>query len=295
MQGNTPNSFHREDSPFFFMNDPKNELTALVKAAATELSRAKTQARISQKPKGIFMKNIYKDSQISFMYDFYKETDLDNMKIFLESLYDELERTYAKEGERQSLAKQNVQSSPNKDNSQIYLRMNKLQKNLLMMLNSLMKVNDNFKGYFDSQKQLFDASGLNAKERNKLQDQNTQGRKLLSAFHQIFESFDKCIRLIQSAGTDESFKEAVSPDRNTPAKNRDSSHVPSFGDLDQDIPTQKCVDTGSGGENVYTSGNLTVRDIKELSPIRRTVIGEAMTDINNFRLETDERAMIALL
>lgn len=298
----SPNSNNLAEghSSSYFFTAPKNELETAIKSAAIELSKAKTQARISQTSKSSYLKNTYKDTQLSFMYDFYKETDIDNFKIFLENLYGALEdiflvykpepkREYSsgfklnlQEIEPEAPKKEEIQLLKKEDSLNVPLgQMKELQKNMLSTLKSLMTVNQNFKGYFDDQKQFFEQIGVGAKERSRFNDQNKQGRKILDHFHQIFESFEKSLRLLEDVSENER------KDVETPGfKPRNKFEV---------APAM----SGDAESNVYASIETFAKrsgDSPRLIDVStETVSKEITTDINSLNLETNTKAIITLM
>ena len=309
MQEPLNSNFYSIGQPLFFYNSPKNELETAIKTAAIELSKAKTQARISQQPKSIYLKNTYKDTPFSFMYDFYKETDIDNFKIFLENFYAVLEdiflvhkpeakRDYSngfklniQEGESQASKKEDLQFVRKADSLNVSLtQMKELQKNMLSTLNSLMMVNQNFKGFLDDQKQLIDQIEVGTKERSRIDDQNSQGRKIIDTFQKIFESFEKSLELIEDVSENELYGQ----------KSNDLSRY--IGDSALRLRNKFEIAPAMAGDaesNVYASAE-TFAKRNDHSPRLidiplQTVSKEITTDINSLNLETNYKAIAALM
>ena len=310
MSASTNPDISLQGNSLFFLNSLHSDLESAIKHAAIELSKVKTQSRISQKPKSIYIHNTYKDTQISFMYDFYKETDIDSLKIFLENFYEVLEeifigrkptkfsRDYSNginlnvmEQEPIKIKKEIVQPVKREDSLSVSInQMNDLQKNMLSTLKSLMVVNQNFKGYIDNQAQLLETMGMGVKERSRFSDQNKQGKKLLDAFHGIFESFEKSLRLLADVSTNDAF--AIK--NSVPAKNAQNPLYKHRNNSE--------TGTGMGNDlesNVYASGETFAK--RHASSPRNFEDGvecasrETNTEINSTNLETNYNAIGALM
>ena len=206
------------EQAYFFVNPETNSFSAAIKAAATELAKVKTQARISQQPKSFFLKNNYRNSHILFLYDFYKEPDLDNCKIFIESFYtvieqivSHLQQTSAANTKHQVdaretkgidpflRAKNPIQMSKENETAPDTYR-NQLQEvemDILLAFKSLIGVKQNLKRFFINQKDSIDATGFDINERVIFNDDNRLGREIVGSIYPIFINLEKALKLLQ--------------------------------------------------------------------------------------------------
>lgn len=285
-----------EEQPLFFLNPDPNSLAAAVKSAANELTRAKTQARISQQPKSLFLKHDYKEAQILFLYDFYKESDLDNIKIFVEGLYGAIEQIFSRlqqnsvqiHHDQLLKTEMNGQIPKDKVKGQIALpaeaadafdvsntQLQEIEMNILLAIKSLIEMNQDFKKYFNDHKKLVDETELDTNDRTKFNDDDKLGRMLLLSFHPVFESLEKSLKLLQDMMQDQRGSQELQHQQLNRRNKTEEAHA-----LKGDAETI-----------VYTSAE-TFAQKQGLSP--REVFSECATkavgtELNAFSLETDTR------
>lgn len=185
-----------ETMPLAFLDYSQNQLGAAIKDAAQALSAVRKQEKQSQKGISNYIKKHYSNSEYTFLYDFYQEKECDTLKFFIENLYLQLEQQFQR------------QTAPKAQTSKV-----EFNKQFGLVLGSLIKISNKSKDYFQWVSKVFESVELKPEIKEQFMRNQTEGKKILKQFYQVFVMLDKCIGIYNKS--EGSVNEKINKERGT--------------------------------------------------------------------------------
>lgn len=168
----------------FFLNFNGDKLGNAIKNASQITATTKKQAKNDQSCLSAYLSNCFAETEYSFLYDFYQERDINSLKMFIENLYTQIQKSL----------KESTQSTSSEIHKSVSYSP-EVQKCFSSILKNLMKVNQSVKDYYEAGSDLSKAS---PEIKDSFAKHSKEGKKILHRFYRVFHLLDTCVGLLSS-------------------------------------------------------------------------------------------------